>query len=192
MNGNIVGEEFEPYVFGEIAFRQSIQGKQSRSNTDLNYLSNQSSWIKLASPVFIEEGGKARLNSILANPTDVDTYQGMELAKNAVLFNGLSSLQGKTYTQRAGIVKNNSRLWDVKAAYGLGGSDFGLQPMPGIIDAEVRCLNRGSIKKASINIRAYNKFQFEIIELLYLRLGYTMMLEFGNQKYLDKMETSQK
>ena len=186
MNGNIVGEEFEPYVFSEIAFRQSIQGKQSRTDTDLNYLSNQSSWVKLASPVFIEEGGKARLNSILANQKDTDAYQGMELAKNAVLFNGLSSLQGKTYTQRAGIVKNNSRLWDAKAAYGLGGSDFGLQPMPGIIDAEVRCLNRGSIKKASINIRAYNKFQFEIIELLYLRLGYTMMLEFGNQKYLDK------
>ena len=185
MNGNIIGEEFEEYVFDEIAFRQSIQGKQSRTDTDLNYLSNQSSWIKLASSVFIEEGGKARLNDILANSTDVDKYRGMELAKNAVLFNGLSSLQGKTYTQRAGLVKNSTKLWDTKAAYGLGGSDFGLQPMPGIIGAEVRCLNRGSIKKASINIRAYNKFQFEIIELLYLRLGYTMMLEFGNQKYLD-------
>lgn len=185
MNGNIVGEEFETYVFDEIAFRQSIQGKQSRDNTDLNYLSNQSSWIKLASPVFIEEGGKARLNNILANSSDIDKYMGMELAKNAVLFNGLSSLQGGTYIQRAGIVKNNTRLWDTKAAYGLGGSDFGLQPMPGIIDVEVRCLNRGSIKKASVNIKAFNKFQFEIIELLYLRLGYTMMLEFGNQKYLD-------
>ena len=96
MNGNIVGEEFEPYVFSEIAFRQSIQGKQSRNNTELNYLSNQSSWVKLASPVFIEEGGKARLNSILANTTDVEKYQGMELAKNAVLFNGLSSLNEKT------------------------------------------------------------------------------------------------
>jgi hypothetical protein len=191
MNGNIVGEEFEPYVFSEITFRQSIQGKQSRNNTELNYLSNQSSWVKLASPVFIEEGGKARLNSILANITDVEKYQGMELAKNAVLFNGLSSLQEKTYTQRAGIVKNNTKLWDTKAAYGLGGSDFGLQPMPGIIDAEVRCLNRGSIKKASINIKAFNKFQFEIIELLYLRLGYTMMLEFGNQKYPDQGKISE-
>jgi len=191
MNGNIVGEEFETYVFDEIAFRQSIQGKQSRTNTDLNYLSNQSSWIKLASPVFIEEGGKARLNNILANPSDVDKYMGMELAKNAVLFNGLSSLQGKTYIQRAGIVKNSTKLWDTKAAYGLGGSDFGLQPMPGIIGAEVRCLNRGSIKKASVNIRAFNKFQFEIIELLYLRLGYTMILEFGNQKYPNKGKISE-
>lgn len=191
MNGNIVGEEFEPYVFSEIAFRQSIQGKQSRNNTELNYLSNQSSWIKLASPVFIEEGGKARLNNILANSSDVDKYMGMELAKNAVLFNGLSSLQGGTYIQRAGIVKNNTKLWDTKAAYGLGGSDFGLQPMPGIVDAEVRCLNRGSIKKASVSIRAFNKFQFEIIELLYLRLGYTMILEFGNQKYPDQGKISE-
>ena len=185
MNGNIVGEEFEPYVFSEIAFRQSLHGKQSRTDTDLNYLSNQSSWIKLASPVFIEEGGKARLNSILANQKDTDAYQGMELAKNAVLFNGLSSLKGEKYNQRAGIVKNTTRLWDTNAAYGLGGSNFGLQPMPGIIEADVNCLNRGSIKKASVRIKAYNKFQFEIIELLYLRLGYTMMLEYGNQKYIN-------
>ncbi len=197
MNGNIVGEEFEQYVFSEIAFRQSIQGKQSRSNTDLNYLSNQSSWIKLASPVFIEEGGWGRLKGIFQNETTSKQFRGIGLAKNAVLFNGLSSLEGKTYRQRSGI-KNYTkvfrtdkekvkveRLWDDNAAYGLGGSDFGLQPMPGIIDAEVKCLNRGSIRKASINIRAYNRFQFEVIELLYLRLGYTMMLEFGNQKYLD-------
>jgi hypothetical protein len=184
MNGNIVGEEFEPYVFSEIAFRQSIQGKQSRDNTDLNYLSNQSSWIKLASPVFIEEGGQARLNNILANSSDVKKYKGLNLAKNAILFNGLSSYGKTNYTQRAGLITNNTRLWDTKSAYGLGGSDMGLQPMPGIIDAEVRCLNRGSIRKASVNIKAFNKFQFEIIELLYLRLGYTMMLEFGNQKYV--------
>ena len=52
----------------------------------------------------------------------------------------------------------------------------------------VDCLNRGSIKKATVTIKAYNKFQFSLIEVLYLRLGYMMMLEWGWDKYIDNIQ----
>ena len=57
--------------------------------------------------------------------------------------------------------------------------------MPGIVDASVKCENRGSIKKATVNIKCYSPEQFRILEVLYLRLGYTVFLEFGWSSYLD-------
>ena len=60
--------------------------------------------------------------------------------------------------------------------------------MPGIIDADIKDLNRGSIKKATINIKAHNRNQFDVIDALYLRLGYSVMLEWGVDKYLDDLK----
>jgi len=85
-------------------------------------------------------------------------------------------------TQRAGIAGTNR-------AYGVGGTgQHGYSPMPGIIDADIKDLNRGSIKKATINIKAHNRNQFDVIDALYLRLGYSVMLEWGVDKYLDGLK----
>ena len=187
MTGNIIGEEFENYVFNQINLRQSAQGKGLNSNRNpqtLQYLSNTNAFLKLASSVNIQDGyGVERLGKIIGN-SDAEKYKGYNLSKNAILFNGLTSLENGTYTQRAGVSKTSSLIWNNNVAYGLGGSNFGLQPMPGIIDANVRTLNRGSIRKAQITLKAFNRYQFEIIELLYLRLGFTMMLEWGHNKYI--------
>jgi hypothetical protein len=116
-----------------------------------------------------------------------ESYPGSKLAEKAVLFNTLSSynnINSPLSSSRAGI-SNNTDLWNDSFTYGIGGTDFGLQPPPGIIDVQVDSINRGSIRKAAVNLKAHNKFQFDLIELLYLRLGFTMMLEWGWDKYLD-------
>ena len=43
----------------------------------------------------------------------------------------------------------------------------------------------GSIKRASLVIKAHNRLQFDIIDILYLRLGYTVYIEFGNTHYIN-------
>ena len=73
----------------------------------------------------------------------------------------------------------------VDGAYGIDGADFGYSPMPGIMDLNVKDLNRGSIKKATLNVKAFNRNQLEIIDCLYMRLGYTVLLEWGHSKYWD-------
>lgn len=116
-----------------------------------------------------------------------ENYPGSKLAESAILFNALSSFNPSTNsysTPRAGI-SNNKNLWNNAFAYGLGGTDYGIQPPPGITGATIDSINRGSIRKANVTLKAHNKFQFDIIELLYLRLGFTMMLEWGWDKYLD-------
>ena len=145
--------------------------------------------------------GINRLKDIgISNP---ENFVGNLLAQQTVLFNTLSTVNPSkgaavavdengvynrdattsgTYDFRSGVTKSNG-LWN-NNSYGLGGTDFGLSPAPGLIDASIECVNRGSIRKCSITLKAYNKFQFELLELVYMRLGYSVMLEWGWDKYI--------
>jgi hypothetical protein len=75
-------------------------------------------------------------------------------------------------------VLNSTTSW-VKLAYG----DFGYTPIPGIISADIKALTRGSLKKATVKFKVHNKQQFDIVDVLYMRLGYTVLLEWGNSMY---------
>ena len=128
-------------------------------------------------------------------------FMGKGLATEAVLFNSLSKVTSSTYGEdgkkttngsyisRSGVT-NTTSVWNTNSAYGLGGNNQGLVPPPGLIDAKIDALNRGSIRKATVNIKAHNKFQFELIELLYIRLGYTMLLEWGWDKYINSQSVA--
>ena len=147
-----------------------------------------------------EADGITRLKDIgIPNP---ENFVGNLLAQQTVLFNTLSTVNPSdapratgtdgsydrdsttsgTYQFRSGVTNSNA-LWN-NNSYGLGGTDFGLTPAPGLIDASIECVNRGSIRKAKVSLKAYNKFQFEILEMAYMRLGFSVMLEWGWDKYI--------
>lgn len=192
---NLVGEPLDKFVYDEIQSRQTnqyqgLEQNSLRSESQHQYLNNTNSWVKIASSVEVgvdnkktesneETLGTERLKSVGLNPTN---FLGTELAKKFIIFNGVSEV-GKPNV-RAGIA-DNTKLWNSDHAYGLGGTEFGLQPMPGIQSIDIKSLNRGSIRRATIELKAYNKFQFEIIELLYLRIGFHIMLEWGNDKFYN-------
>lgn len=192
MTSNIVGEPFDEFVKNQINVRQSNQysGYEtlSRTNSQLQYLTNRNAWAKIASSIFISENkGLEKLKNI--NIQSPENFLGTQLAEKAILFNTLSSFNPtkKEYSPLRAGISNNANLWNNQFIYGIGGTDFGIQPPPGITGVQVDSLNRGSIRKANITLKAHNKFQFDIIELLYLRLGSTMMLEWGWDKYLDSI-----
>ena len=168
--GNIVGESFKKYVNEQIDQRQKQQGDIDRSNTQLDYLNARTSWVKLVSSVDIE---KTPLRSI--------PYAGTELAKNFVLFNGVTNESTNAF--KSGVWPGTGDY--NKYAYGVGGTEFGLRPMPGITQASIKTETRGSLKSATVNIRANNRQQFDIIDLLYLRLGFNILLEWGHSSYYD-------
>ena len=172
---NIIGENLDPYVIEQINNRQDIQGSGVngyRSEQQISYLNTRNAWIKLASGVSVE-------NPALSNLGLKGISSGMDLAKNYVLFGGSSALasSGETLIQREKFVEGNFNVYE--------NSEYGLVPMPGIISANIQTLNRGSIKKATVKLRANNKKQFDIIDVLYLRLGYTVLLEWGNDKFIS-------
>jgi len=174
---NVLGESFPNEIIEQIDVRQKKHGSQIK-NDDINkYLHGNSSWVKLVSSVDISN------RDIINSPTlkTIPNNMGNQLAKQYVLFNGTRPNKG---SQRSGVAESQ----DNNNVYGVGGLEFGLRPMPGIISAEIKTLTRGSIKSATVNIRAYNRTQFEIIDLLYLRLGFSVLLEWGHSFYFNKNE----
>jgi len=162
--GNLIGEGFSKYVINQITQREKIHGSVYRNNEQLAYLNANSSYIKLMSSVNIKSTDRF-LDSNLKNEI---SKAGLDngLAKKLILFGGVYNTDSK---QNYGIVTDGSIL--NHGAYGFGGNEFGISPMPGIESANVESLNRGSLRKASVTITAYNRTQFEMIETLYLRLG---------------------
>lgn len=181
--GNILGEGFSKTIVKQIDQRQKIYGSINRDNEQLSFLNARTGWCKLVSGVSIDPQNFGE-SAILRN---LNLPAGTALAKQFVLFNGVSydfDLDNNIYDEyRYGIATDRSTLNN--AAYGLGGLDYGIRPMPGIISAEIQTETRGSIKRATVRIQANNRQQFDIIDLLYMRLGYSMLLEWGNSSYFD-------
>jgi hypothetical protein len=182
--GKIVGEKLLPYVADQINLRQEKHGLISRDAEALTYLNSKTAWLKLASAVEITP---ERLAKEKFDGTSLRSgFAWDKLAKDYVLFGGISHLEGKTLEQLQSILSsgNNDGMYDV-SAYDKQAREFGLVPMPGLESAEVKSLNRGSIKEANITIKCYSPEQFRILDLLYLRIGYTLFLEWGWNPYFD-------
>ena len=157
----------------------------------------------LLSPDAKEKISKLKLPSTKVNgqtvQIDKNSLVGTQLAKFFVLFNGLSSLKNGKLENRQGFNPTNTFAAKVtdkgqviadvsNSSYNT--TDFGTVPMPGIVDFNIKSLNRGSIKKATIKIKAHSREHFEVLELLYLRLGYTVLVEYGNNIYYDEITTT--
>jgi hypothetical protein len=172
----IIGEELEDYVIDQINSRQKLHGSGAgndaaniRTDQQINLLNSNTSWVKLASGVSVTSD---KLRDVGIDPS----LSGMGLAKQYILNSGFSKLSGERLQQREGFLPQQPN-----SSYTYG--SYGYSPMPGIENVDIKTLNRGSIKKATVKLKANNKQQFDIIDLLYLRLGYTVLLEWGNSLY---------
>ena len=194
--GNLLGENLVPFVLKQMRTRQILHGSgvdSSRNSTKIKALNSSTSFIRLASAVNVDE---AKLSSLGIDPT---TNVGDGLARNNVLFNGTSKLKASTtefeaesYDGKETVTvttvdgyTNESRSGfspDGKGSYELS-EDYGRVPMAGITGAQIKALTRGSIKKATIDIKVNSREQFDIIDLLYMRVGMTVCLEWGSSLY---------
>jgi len=72
---------------------------------------------------------------------------------------------------------------DIRANAGDG---FGVVPMPGIVDATIRTKSdNGSLREAQVNFTCYNRRQLEVLEMLYMRPGYPLCLEWGWNPFIS-------
>ena len=162
--GNIVGEGFAKEIIGQINTRQKIFGAVNRTDSQLKYLNARSPWIKLCSSVDVDTSVSTKMGF---------SESGEGLASKYVLFGGVAATGG------------NNLLGGIGETYTVGGtSQQGYRPMPGITSIDSKNRNRGSVRETTVNIKAYNTQQFNIIDVLYLRIGYTVLLEWGHSIYV--------
>mgnify|MGYP003630227170 CR=1 FL=1 len=165
MAGNLLAEPIAEIIDEQIGYRQRLSGAGGitgvkRDSNVIKYLNNRNAWIKLASGISINdnEDGTNRLKNIsdiddeYFTDKEITNVKSYGLAKNIVLFNTVQSLNDEgTYTKRSGVRNDNKLSNSLGKMYGgLGGNAQGLQPIPGIIDVNIECVNRGSIRKHTI------------------------------------------
>ena len=142
---------------------------KARTPDSIVYSNSRNSWIRMSSSV------------------DVD---------------GKDSL-AKQYILQGGVLLNN------KLRYGVGGADkaysnftpslrsynnpsakagtAGIKPMPGIESIDIKSKSAyGSLREVVVNFKCHNLQQLEDLELLYMRPGYTVLIEGGWTPYLDE------
>jgi hypothetical protein len=176
----IIGESFEPWVRDQVNIRQEKLSLRDRDNDTLKYITSKTSFLRLTSGVDIVNDN-AGLDKLKAMGLDVPSnFIGPSLAKDYVLF---SANFNEEFTSNVGY----NRLL---SSYGFTSNvDYGLTPPPGIISANIKSLNRGSLREATINIVCHNLLQFKIISALFLKLRYSLLLEWGHTLYFKKDST---
>jgi hypothetical protein len=169
-NTNIAGSPFQPYVATQIEKRKSLVEKQLRSPQELQWLTNKNAWIRVSSGANV-------------NP-DNNRFGGLHgdaLSKKYILQAGVidHTVSATSYKLRYGIGDNGS--------YGIGGSEtFGSVPMPGITDMTINTGGKlGTLKEINISFTCYNMKQLDIMEALYMKLGFGLLVEWGHTFYID-------
>ena len=201
---NVLGVPFRPFVRDQLKARvkHGITGAGIineadilRSADDVSYLANQLAWVKLASSVTVSGEYLTLLKNQFAEYGDDDAFlsnwTSRDLARNWILQAGTS----KQGVDTAGNFKSDTELRagiGIDGAYGLGGfRTQGYRPMPGITAVQIKSAGRlGSLRYATIDFKVWNRNQLDVMDALYLRLGYTMLLEWGHVQYFEK-ESSQ-
>ena len=199
----LLGNPFSDYVSEQIVVRQQALGQGYTSGDDrkistLNTFNSSTAWMRLASAVKITEGDSSlpgmsvadqiRNNGLLDGLRQSD-WLGQGLAKNLVLRGSPTDSNG---TGVAGVNSNpieGSNIFGKAYGWGYNASGInsgqGLVPPPGVTNVDFKYQNDGALAKATITIKAFSAEQFALIDILYMRPGYTCLLEFGHSMYLN-------
>ena len=159
---SIFKDTFKPGVRAQITARQNAISDGRSTPQSIQYFNARNAWVRMTSAVDVaNDGGKLAKSYIL---------QGGILNSNNTLREGLGGKEGKYASQtQAG---QNYRL--------------GLRPMPGITSIDVKSKSAyGSLREIVVSFNAWDIRQLEELELLYMRPGYTALVEWGWAPYLD-------
>jgi len=172
-----IGKPIDFTAAEQLLLRQDVIGNDYRlvgSDLAYGFFFEKTPWIKLSSGVNLANNADGRrvAQRLLSDPTLV----GDELAKRNVLFNLVE------------VVDENPRSKGLEDLPGYEFTDsYGIRPLPGITSMNLRTHNTfGSLRTATVNFVCWSVEQLEVLEVLYMRPGYTVLLEWGHSKYLYK------
>jgi len=177
--GDIIGQGFDMYVQNQVIKRQE---KLAYGQTDIDVIrwnNANSAFLRLSSGVNVSDNFATIKLGLTSN-----AYNGNLLAKHFKLF------AAQTYNADSGSYGFTKGVgYNFNSSYGFTSPEYtsyGLVPPPGITSATIKSLNRGSLRVATVNIKCHSLQQFQIIEALYLRLKYSLLLEWGHSLYFNK------
>jgi len=163
-DSSIIGGALDKGVLEQLGKRTKIvEQKTNRTTKQISYLNSKTGWVKLSSSV---------------NVFNLDNGYSSNLAKNNVLFGGVTPDRGN---QKSGLPINNNP----NSAY-TRSKISGYRPMPGISNVTINSKNTfGTLREAKVEFSVWSVEELSTFEKLYMRPGYTVLLEWGNSMYVD-------
>jgi len=180
---NVIGVPIPQWLVNQFNVRSSKGATYTKRNVEeLQFLSNKTAWVRVVSSVNIKDED---LSYFSKNTGQSQIDKESSLSENFILFAGTSK-----YQKQEGGYSTNLRTGVSNGSYGMLGEDevnrYGYTPMPGITSVTIETMGRmGSVRSATVNFRVFNKAQLDIIDALYFKLGYTMLLEWGHTYYYE-------
>jgi hypothetical protein len=165
---SIFRDSFTP----EVRKQLEIRGKaiKDRTKNGLQYFNSRNAWVKMTSGVDVQDNG--------------DSYTS-DLAKNHVLLGGEAILDGN-YKLKSGIGQGGAYSHKTLGVNGWIDNQRGIRPMPGITSVDIQSKSAyGSLREATVSFVCHDIRQLEVLELLYMRPGFLVQLEFGWSPWLD-------
>jgi len=201
---SIFKETFKDFVFKQLRIREAIV---DRGNNPTNYQhrfgnprieiegKEGKSELKIAAGAFYTN--TVHKQCVIRMSSGVDITNGDILETSEKRFEKTPELLAKTYILEGGILddkqkQRGGKFGERKGAYGdssirsNAAEGFGIVPMPGIIDADIRTKTAyGSLREAKVNFVCHNRRQLEVLELLYMRPGMPVLLEWQWSPFIN-------
>jgi len=188
-----IGSSISKEVVAQIEARKRIVRKTTlRSSDDLLFLNSKTGWVRLSSGIntITDEEAQTLRNA----PDSRYTIKGdNKLAGFNILQGGMLNPNRST---REGIDVSGIDVTESagnRGAYENRVNSTGIRPMPGITGMTVQSKGTfGTLREAEVQLSAWTLEDFEIIERIYLRPGFTMVLEWGHSLYVGNDDTLEK
>jgi len=171
---SIFKDTFKEGVKNQLKARQKAIFE--RTPDSIQYFNARNSWIRMTSAVNIgvDDGSLTPGVSTLANSYVLlgGTLYNGKLRSGVGIDNKAYSLNSTTVNPDGTIKQEKNRL--------------GIRPMPGITSIDVKSKSAyGSLREVVVNFQCWDIRQLEELELLYMRPGYSVLIEWGWAPYLD-------
>ena len=175
---------------------QVVSGVNNNRSTLLPWYLSKNSWVRMTSMVNYDSGKVEFSGDGSITVKKDDYYSGQQLARKNILEGG--QLYVKNNNQNIAALRQNIAVPD--GAYG-GNFDvrgdektadptyyrqFGIRPMPGITSVNLHTISAyGSLFETTVNFYAWDNHQLNELEILFMRPGYSVLLEWGWSQYVD-------
>ena len=186
-------EPFKPYVKKQLEVRKNLmENSDSLRNEEFYaYTVEKRCVITMASGVDLRESAK----DDFLEEDEKEKKIGSGLARQYILQGGTQhyNREGGFAGQREGFTtldeeddRNRGFSYGDKNIRSNPDDDFGIVPMPGIIDATIATKSaEGALREATVNFVCHSRRQLRVLETLYMRIGFPLLLEWQWSPYID-------
>lgn len=169
----------------QLIARQEAYSAVERTKDLKLYQNSNTGWVRLRSGVNILDNASAKeyfKNGGAPPSGDSTLARSMVLSSGTLNYNENPN-RGSAFPR--GGVQFGESTSAVTGAYHNSPST-GFRPMPGITSVDISTEgNYGVIRKANVSFKVFSKEDLDDIELLYFRLGYMCLLEWGHSVYVN-------